>query len=75
MANITKVEFTGADTPDRKEVAHSLHALIHATMAGKRKGDHVLVHFDDGSTQQVTLRDATVAPSGVVVTVAPGVEP
>lgn len=75
MAKLTKVEFMGADHAGRQGMAHALHGLVQAAVHGKRSGDHVALHYDDGSTVKVVLKGSSVTAHGVTVDVDEGVEP
>lgn len=75
MAKIKSVEFPNAHNAARKAMLHAGHAMIHALMHGKQKGDHIKVHMDDGSTVELVLKDAHVSGTSLVVEVDEGVEP
>ncbi len=76
MANITAVEFGNADTVARKGFVHAFHTMFKAMHQGKRKGDCVVIHMDDGTQHQYKLKDATILANhnGWLVQVEPGVE-
>jgi hypothetical protein len=64
MAQITSVVFKAAvDSSMRKGFAHATHATVHALIEDQMAGDHIEVHFDDGTTQQYMLDNATLVPA------------
>jgi hypothetical protein len=75
LRTVTKVEFVNIDTPEREAVAHAIHGYLEHTKHGKRSGDHVVIHYDDGSTSQHILGEASRQGASYVVETPEGVEP
>ena len=77
MATISAITFPNSDTVARKALTQAANAMLHSMKAGKRTGDHILVTYDDGTTEQYKLGDHAVgdADGGLTVNVSPGMEP
>jgi hypothetical protein len=66
MANIRSVTFkasVGSNTRDG--FTHATHASVHALKEDQQPGDHIEVEYDDGTTQQYMLDNATIVPATV----------
>ena len=75
MAKIVGIEFPKAHNAVRKGMVHVGHGLVKTMIANKESGDHVAVHFDDGTTVRVVIRDAHIKTDSLLVDVEEGMEP
>jgi hypothetical protein len=64
MAKIRAVKFKAAvDSQMRQGFLHGTHASVHALIADEQTGDAIEVEYDDGSTEDYMLEDATLVPA------------
>lgn len=75
MAKVTKIEFPGADSAPRRASRMVGHATVAGMKHAKRTGDHILIHYDDGTTSQHTLGNHSDVGDSFVVELPEGVEP
>ncbi len=75
MANLTSMTIAGASNGNRKQMVHEADRMAKAMQAAKLPGDHVLLTFDDGTTQQVVIsgHDIHSGDDGITINFTPGV--